>query len=105
MLKSSIKQIKRNFILPQEVKVIIHRQAETLEYANLICDHLLAKVILDEYKRKTGRWDEEFIDHKKTFEIMQEYVADVYETRTRLDKYERLHLDTGSNNTEGCEPI
>lgn len=36
---------------------------------------------------------------------MQKYSADVYETHVRLDRYERLLLDTNSNNTVGYEPI
>lgn len=104
-LKGIVKQIRGSFLIPQEIKVIIQRQAETLEYANLICDHLQAKYALDEYIRKTGSWNNGIIAFKKTVENMQEYTEDVYETHTRLAKYERLHLDTNSNNTVGYEPI
>lgn len=94
LLKYAIQQHSVSRKLPQEVIVVINRQAESLEYANLICDHLLAIHILDDLTRKNRAWTKEF-GFKGSINNMQKYIADVYETRTRLDKYERLHLVRG----------
>lgn len=101
LFKKTLQQLENYFVLPQEVKVVIHRQAESLEYAKLICDHLHSRYVLDGYTRKSSNWKEDFSGFKGTAELMQKYSADVYETYVRLDRYERLHLDTSSNNTEG----
>lgn len=105
LFKKTLKQLENYFVLPQEVRVVIHRQAESLEYAKLICDHLHSRYVLDGYTRKSRNWKEDFSGFKGTAEIMQKYSADVYETYVRLDRYERLLLDTNSNNTVGYEPI
>lgn len=92
LFKKALHQLENYFVLPQEVLVVINRQAESLEYANLICDHLLARYILDDHTRKNRAWAKEF-GFKESASQMQKFSADVYETYVRLDRYERLHLN------------